>query len=150
LSMPMDSRDEFHEAKTLAEAWFAQMGGALAGAARRSTVREALAAYVEDLERHGRVEAAKTARPRFRVIIDTDPIADLKLEDTTQEDFLGWRDRLAKGRQPQSVNRYTGAVAAGLNRALKLGYVGDARAWTLDPLTSDASHDQATAVFLTP
>jgi integrase len=150
LPVPLGSPDEYRDAKDLAEAWFAQMGGALAGSARRSTVRQALAAYVEDLDRHGRQEAAKTARPRFRVIIESDPIADLKLEDATQEDFLGWRDRLAKGRQPQTVNRYTGAVAAGLNRALKLGYVGDARAWTLDPLTSDAKHDEATAVFLTP
>jgi integrase len=136
--------------KSLAEAWFTQMGGAVAGTARRSTVRQALAAYVEDLERHGRVEAAKTARPRFRVMIESDPIADIKLEDATREDFSGWRDRLVKGRQPQSVNRYVGAVAAGLNCALELGHVGDPRAWTLKALTNDSSHDEATAVFLTP
>jgi len=150
LPLPLNSRDEFHDAKTLAEAWFAQMGSAVAGSAHRSTVRQALAAYIEDLERHGRIEAAKSARPRFRLIVESDPIADIKLEDTTREDFLKWRDRLAKGRQPQSVNRYTGSLAAGLNRALELGHVGDARAWTLKALTNDASHDEETAVFLTP
>jgi integrase len=150
LSVPLDCRDEFHEAKQLAESWFTQMGGALAGSARRSTVQQALAAYVEDLERHGRGEAAKTARARFRLIIEPDPIADVKLEDATREDFTQWRDRLATGREPQTLNRYTGSVAAGLNRALELGYIGDARAWTLRVLTNDASHDEATAVFLTP
>ena len=150
LPVPLDSRDEYHDAKTLAEAWFAQMGSTLAGAARRSTVRQALAAYVEDLERHGRGAAAKTARPLFRLIVESDTIADIKLEEATREDFSKWRDRLAADRQPQSVNRYTGAVAAGLNRALELGYVGDARTWTLKALTNDTSHDESTAVFLTP
>lgn len=149
LAVPLDSRDEFHDAKALAEAWFAQMGGA-SGATRRGTVRQALAAYVEDLERHGRTEAAKTARPRFRVCIESDPIADVKLENATRADFTEWRGRLMKGRQPQSVSRYTGAVAAGLNRALELGHIGDSRAWTLKPLIDDSSHDDETAVFLTP
>ena len=148
LSVPLDSRDEYHDAKGLAEAWFAQMGG-VAGQARRSTVREALQAYVEDLERHGRAEAAKTARPRFRVCVGSDPIADVRLEDATRADFTEWRARLAEGRQPQSVNRYVGQVAAGLNRALELGHVGDKRAWTLKALMNDSTHDEATAVFLT-
>src|SRR6185295_5320411 len=92
-----------------------------------------------------------TARPRFRVIIESDPIANLKLEDATRADFMSWRDRLSKGRQPQSVNRYVGSVAAGLNKAVEeLGFVGDVRAWTLQVLTNDANHDEATAVFLTP
>jgi integrase len=40
-------------------------------------------------------------------------------------------------------------VAAALNRALELGHVGDARAWTLRVLTDDRNHDEQTAVFLT-
>jgi integrase len=148
LPVPMTSTDEFHNAKQLADAWFSQMGGALAGAARRSTVREALAAYVEDLKRHGRTEAATDSQGRFKVIIESDPIAGIKLEDATREDFIAWRDRLVKGRKPQSVNRYVGAVAAALNQALELGHVGDARAWTLKVLTDDSTHDEATAVFL--
>lgn len=150
LPVPIGSLEEYADAKALAEAWFAQMGGSVGGSARRSTVREALAAYVEDLERHGRAGAAKTARPLFRLIIESDPIANLKLEDVARGDFLAWRDRLAKGRQPQSINRYVGSMAAGLNKALELGFVGDARAWTLTTLTNDANHDEATAVFLTP
>ena len=149
LSVPIGGDDELRDAKQLAEAWFSQMDGALVGTARRSTVREALAAYVADLKRHGRTEAAKVSQGRFKAIIDSDPIADIKLEDATREDFIDWRDRLVAGRQPQSVNRYTGAVAAALNCALELGHVGDARAWTLKALTDDSTHDQATAVFLT-
>jgi integrase len=112
-------------------------------------VREALAAYVEDLRRHGRTEAAKVSQARFKVTIDSDPIADIKLEDATREDFIEWRSRLMKDRQPQSVNRYAGAVAAALNCAQELGHVGNARAWTLKVLTDDSSHDETTAVFLT-
>jgi integrase len=151
LPVPIGSLDEYTAAKVLAEAWFAQMGGSVARSARRGTVWHALSAYVEDLERYGRTEAAKTARPRFRVIVESDPIADVKLEHATQEDFLAWRDRLTKGRQIQSVNRYVGAVAAGLNKAVKsLGFVGDPRTWKLENLTNDSNHDESTAVFLTP
>jgi integrase len=149
LPVAHDSRDEYRDATVLAESWFAQMGG-VAGAARRSTVSEALNAYVEDLARHGRTEAAKTARPLFRLVIGSDPVADLKLEDATLVDFTEWRARLMRGRQPQSVNRYVGQVAAALSRALELGHVGDARAWKLKPLIDDSRHDEGTAVFLTP
>jgi integrase len=150
LPVPMGSQDEYRDAKVLAEAWFLLNGGPLAASARRSTVREALAAYVEDLRRHGRSEASKTYEAMFRLTVDSDPIADTKLEDATRADFSDWRDRLMKGRQPQSVNRYTGAVVAALNQALELGHVGDARAWTLKALTDDSTHEEATAVFLAP
>jgi integrase len=149
LPVPLGSPDEYRDAKTLAEAWFLLKGGPLAASARRSTVRQALAAYVEDLRRHGRNEAAKTYQAMFRLTVESDAIADLKLEDATRADFSDWRDRITRGRQPQSVNRYAGALAAALNQALELGHVGDARAWTLKVLTDDSSHDEATAVFLT-
>jgi integrase len=150
LAVAISSLEEYADAKGLAEAWFAQMGGTAGGSVRRGTVREALAAYVEDLERHGRAGAAKTARPLFRLIVESDPIADLKLENASRSDFLGWRDRLTKGRQLQSINRYVGNVAAGLNKALELGFIGDARAWKLQVLTNDSNHDESTAVFLMP
>jgi integrase len=150
LPVPIGSRDEYVAAKVLAEAWFAQMDSPLVASARRSTVREALAAYVDHLESQGRTEAAKVTKARFRVIVEPDPIADIRLEDATRQDFTEWRNRLRKDRQPQSVNRYTGAVAAALNQALELGHVGDARVWTLKELVNDSNHDEATAVFLTP
>jgi integrase len=149
LPVPAGSHDEYRDAKALAEAWFLQMSGSLAGSARRSTVREALAAYVEDLTRHGRSEAAKIYDAMFRLTVEPDALAEIRLEDVTREDFIDWRDRLMKGRRPQSVNRYAGAVAAALNQALELGHVGDARTWTLKALTDDSTHDEATAVFLT-
>jgi len=150
LPVPMASHDEFQDAKQLAQVWFDQMGGALVAAARRSTVREALAAYIENLKRHGRNEAAKTYGAMFRLTVESDPIAVIRLEDATREDFINWRDRLGRGRNFKSVNRYTGALAAGLNQALELGHIGDARAWTLKALTDDSTHDEATAVFLSP
>jgi hypothetical protein len=81
-------------------------------------------------------------------------LAHRKLESAKREDFEQWRERLIPGRQPQSVNRYTDSMAAALNAALnaalKGGHIGDARAWSLEALTNDASHDEATAVFLSP
>jgi integrase len=150
LELPIGSTDEYADAKESAEAWFAQMGGAV-GSARRSTISAALEAYATDLEQNGRAAAAVTARRLFRAIIEADSIGNLKLEDAHRDDFVAWRGRLTKGRQPQSVNRYVGQVAAGLNKAVKeLGFVGDPRAWTLTVLTDDSSHDDSTAVFLMP
>lgn len=151
LKVPAESRDEFVEAKQLAQEWIAQMGGAATRTARRGTVREAIEAYLTSLQRQGRTEAATVARARFRVIVpDTDPLANMKLENAKREDFDAWRDRLLPDRSHRSVNRYTGALAAALNAALELGHVGDARAWTLALLTDDTEHNEETAVFLTP
>jgi integrase len=145
-----DCRDEFVEAKGLAQEWFAQMRGA-ASSAKRGTVLEAVGSYLTNLQRQGRNEAATVARARFGVILpEGDPLGSQKLESAKREDFEIWRGRLIPGRKPQSVNRYTDSMAAALNAALKLGHVGDARAWTLDALTNDAAHDEQTAVFLSP
>jgi len=149
LKVPAHVRDEFVEAKRLAEEWFVQMRGA--ASAKRGTVRNAVDYYLTHLERQGRTEAAHVARKRFGVILpDSDPLAHRKLESAKREDFEQWRERLMPGRQPQSVNRYTDSMAAALNAALKGGHIGDARAWSLDALTNDASHDEETAVFLSP
>lgn len=151
LKVPADIRDEFVEAKRLAQDWIAQMGGAATRTARRGSVRDAIDAYLKNLQRQGRTDAASTAAARFKVIVpDTDPVANMKLEDARREDFEAWRDRLLPGRIRRSVNRYTGSLAAALNAALELGHVGDARAWTLGLLTDDTEHDEQTAVFLTP
>lgn len=151
LDVPNDCKDQFVAAKKLAEVWFAQMGSALVGNAKRGTVRDALQAYTDNLRRLGRAEAAAIAAKRFTVIVpDGDPLAGVKLESVTREDFEAWRARLMSGRKIQSVNRYTGALAAALNAALEFGHVGDARAWNLRTLTDDSEHDEQTAVFLSP
>ncbi len=45
-----------------------------------------------------------------------DPLAELPLEGTTQDDFLEWRDRLRARRLPRTINRLARAVSAGLRR----------------------------------
>lgn len=141
--------DDFDGAKRQAEAWFAQVGATAVRHIVRGTVRDALEAYLGDLRRHGRPEAAQEAHWRFRLAIYEDPIADLVLEGTARDDFLEWRDRLVPGRKPRSVNRHVRSVVAGLNRALELGHVGNPAAWRLKPLSDDVEDEGETAVFLT-
>jgi len=51
-----------------------------------------------------------------------------------RDDFLEWRDRLRPGRLPRTVNRLARAVSAGLNRAVRLGHVGNPQAWRFEAL----------------
>jgi len=140
--------DDFEGAKRAAEDWFHQMGAAVR-APKRATIKEALQAYLADLRRHGREEAAETAEGRFKTTIYGDALAALPLEAATREDFEEWRERLTQGRAAQSTNRYVRQTMAALNRAVDdLGYVGNASAWQLRALEEDASED--TAVFLDP
>lgn len=141
---------DYHEAKKAAEEWLSHFSGSAMRSPKRDTVRAALEAYLADLKRHGRPEAAREAEGRFKLTVYKDPIAELRLEDATQDDFLEWRDRLMAGRQPRSVNRQVRAVVAGLNRARQLGHVGNPEAWSLKPLADDVEDDGETAVFLTP
>ena len=64
-----------------------------------------------------------------------------------RDDFLEWRDRLRPGRLPRTVNRLARAVSAGLNRAVRLGHVGNPQAWRFEALPDD--EESETAVFLT-
>lgn len=144
------SSDDFDAAKRAAEAWFTQMGASATRAVKRATVRAALNDYLEDLRRQGRPEAMLEAQWRYKCTVYNDPIADLELERATRDDFAEWRDRLASGRQPRTVNRYNRALAAGLNRAVKLGHVGSPDAWQLEPLADSIDDDGETAVFLSP
>jgi len=77
-----------------------------------------------------------------------DPLTALQLESTTNDDFLDWRDRLRPGRLPRTVNRLVRAVTAGLNRAHRLGHIGNPAAWRLEALPDD--DESETAVFLSP
>jgi len=142
--------NDYDGAKKAAEAWFEQMGAPATRAIKRDTVRLALDAYLADLLRHGRTAAATDATGRFKQIVHPDAIADLSLEAATKDDFLEFRDRLRKGRQPRSVNRHFRSIAAGLNRATELGHVGNPAAWRLKPLADDVDDDGETAVFLSP
>lgn len=140
--------DDFDGAKHEAEEWFAQLGATAVRRAVRGTVRDALEAYLADLKRHGRPEAAREALWRFKLTVYKDCIADLALEAATRDDFLEWRDRLLPGRKPRSLNRHVRAVVAGLNHALELGHVGNPAAWRMKPLSDDVEDDGETAVFL--
>jgi hypothetical protein len=150
--------NDYDEAKRRAEQWLAQMGASGVRAVRHGTVRAALEAYLDDLERHGRHDAATAALSRFRLTVYRDRLADLELAHVTQDDFHTWRDRLLAGlgrsrgkakRQPRSVNRYVNGVVGALNRALELGHIGNPRAWKLRRLFDERA-DEGTAVFLTP
>ncbi|MGH8134523.1 MAG: tyrosine-type recombinase/integrase [Steroidobacteraceae bacterium] len=147
---------EFDEAKERAERWLSQLSGSSVRSVKRGTVASALNAYVEDLRRHGRAQAADKAEGQFRTALGfdktaevyTDPIASLQLEDATQDDFLDWRDRLRSARLPRTVNRYVRALTAGLNRAHRMGHVGYPAAWRMEALPDNDEAD--TAVFLSP
>jgi integrase len=147
---------EFDEAKARAEEWLAQLKGSPVRAVKRGTVIAALETYLADLRGHGRTDAAKKAEGQFRTALGfdrnnqryEDPLAGLKLETLTKDDFLDWRDRLRAGRLPRTVNRFVRAVTAGLNRAHSLGHVGNPAAWRIEGLADDDQAD--TAIFLTP
>jgi integrase len=142
--------NDFDEAKRQAEEWLVRMGAAGVRAARRTTVKQALEAYLADLVRHGRSDTATKTEDWYGWLVYTDILAGLPLDGLTQQDMLEWRDRLVSDtRKPRTLNRYVTAVVAGLNRALELGYVGNPRAWKLDRL-SDDTEDEGAAVFLTP
>jgi len=144
LDLPPDG--DYDAAFKAAVGWFAQMGTAVR-APKRGTVQEALESYLADLERHGRTAAAKTATGLFKTAIYDAPLAALPLEDATRDDFEEWRDKLAKGRAPQSVNRYVRQISAALTKATQLGHTGNRDAWQLSPLEEG---DHESAVFLTP
>lgn len=141
--------NDYDGAKKIAEAWFEQMGAPATRAIKRDTVRLALDAYIADLLRHGRSKAAADAKGRFK-LVHKDAIASVPLESATKDDFLEFRDRLRKGRKPRSVNRHFRSIAAGLNRAIELGHIGNPSAWRLKPLTDEIEDDGETAVFLAP
>jgi hypothetical protein len=52
------------------------------------------------------------------------------------------------GRLPRTVNRLVRAVVAGLNRAHRLGHIGNPAAWRVEALPDD--DESETAVFLSP
>ena len=139
--------DDYDGAKRQAEAWCASLGAAAVRHSVRGTVKDALDAYLADLERHGRQDAAQVARGQYRTCIDSDPLAAAVLESVHKEDFLAWRDRLREGRKARSINRLVRAVVAGLNRAVELGHVGNPAAWKLKPL-ADEEDEGETAIFL--
>jgi integrase len=146
---PLGEAIGYDEAKRRAESWLTQLSGSAVRAVKRATVRAALETYLTDLRRHGRSDAAKDAEWRFKLYVYKDDVLpDLELEGVTQDDFLEWRDRLRPGRQARTVNRNVRAVVAGLNRANRLGHVGNPSAWRMTALADDVEDDGETAVFL--
>jgi integrase len=150
---------EYDEAKRRAEQWLAQLTGSAVRAVKRASVSDALATYLADLTRHGRADTAKDAAQRFvaygllppknAAAWTPDPLAAVELEAATQEDFLEWRDRQSRSRAARTVNRNVRAVVAALNRARKLGHVGNPESWKLTPLADDVEDESEAAVFLT-
>ena len=147
---------EFDEAKRRAEEWLSQLAGSPVRTIKRDTVSPRWRRYLTDLRRHDRADAAKKAEGQFKTALGfdrkdkryKDPLAALQLEEATKDDFLDWRDRLRPGRLPRTVNRFVRAVTAGLNRAHRLGHIGNPAAWRIEALPDD--EESETAVFLTP
>lgn len=139
--------NDYDGAKRAAEAWFQQMGGSAVRSPKRLSVADALQTYLTDLERHGRTDAARTARGLFKLTMLKDPLAALPLETASRDDFEEWRDRLRPGRKPRSINRYCNQVIAALHRAHELGHVGNPAAWSLKALTDEVG-EEGTAIFL--
>jgi len=137
---------EFDEAKRRAEAWLSQLSGSPVKATKRGTVREALEAYIADLRRHGREDAAKDAEGRFKSVVWKDELAAIRLEKLTLDDMLAWRDRLKEGREPRTINRHVRSVMAGLTLSLSLGHIGNPAAWKLKPLHDD-KEDRGEAIL---
>lgn len=146
---PLGEALDYDQAKQLAEEWLSQLKGSPVRSIKRGTVRAALEAYLEDLRRHNRYGTAQEAEGRFKTVVWSTDLADLKLESATRDDFLDWRESLLNGRAPRTVNRHVRAVVAGLNVAIQLGHVGNPQAWQLTQL-SDDTEDEGTAIFLTP
>ena len=116
--------------------------------AQRGTVRTALEAYLAYLRQQGRDATALEVEARYKAVVWPDSLALASLEGLTLDDVSAWRERLRKGRLNRSVNRHVRAVIAGLNKAHRLGHVGNPAAWRLEPLTDDVEDDGETAVLL--
>jgi integrase len=141
---------DFDEAREKAEAELNRLTGVPVRNMKRASVRAALEAYLDDLRRQDRGQAAEDAEWRFRKYVYDDPLADTPFERVTRDDFEEWRERQRSGRENRTVNRQLRSVKAALNRAVELGYVGSPLAWKLKPLSDDREDTNETAVFLTP
>ncbi|MSQ91563.1 MAG: site-specific integrase [Gammaproteobacteria bacterium] len=141
---------DYDAAKKAAEAWLASMSGSAAKAPRRGTVRAALEAYLAYLRQQGRGSTAVEVESRYKALVWPDELASAELEDLTIDDLLAWRERLRKRRLNRSVNRHVRAVTAGLNKAHRLGHVGNPAAWRVEALADDVEEAGETAVMLSP
>jgi integrase len=137
---------EYDDARERAEAWLAQVSGTAVRTVRRGTVRAALESYLAHLRRVGREEAANRAEGQFKTAIYKKAIALQSLEAVTLDDFLEWRDGLKGNRSGRTIDRLVRAVVAGLNRANRIGHVGNPSAWRLESLPDEKGED--TAIFL--
>ena len=145
----LDSHD-YDSAMQLAEQWFSTMGSSAARVVVRGSVRDALETYSKYLREQGREATADNADDRFRLIVWDDPLAEIRLEDLTRQDFREWRERLRDKRQNRSVNRHVRSIVAGLNVALVEGHSGNPDAWQVKPLADDKEESGESTVFLTP
>ncbi len=146
----LSNATDYDEAKRLAEEWFHDMGSPAVRSARRGTVRTALETYLSYLREQGRDATARESEQRFELIVWSDPLAEIRLQDLVREDMREWRERLREGRQPRTINRYVRSIIAGLNRAYAEGHVGNPESWKLTPLVDDIEDGHETAVLLTP
>jgi integrase len=144
------SNEDYDGALRCAFEWIAQLSKTAVRSAKRTTVQAALETYLADLRRHGRQDAAKGAEWRFKKYVYKDRLATIDLEKLTRDDMEEWRQRHVSGRAARTVERQLRSVRAGLNRALELGHVGNAAAWSLKALRDEIEDSGDTAVMLSP
>lgn len=86
--------EDFADAKAQADQWFDAMKGGARRSAVRGTVREALHSYLGHLRQVNRPVAAAAAEGRFTLAVFNDPLADLRVDQVTLNDFEEWQLRL--------------------------------------------------------
>ncbi len=144
----LEGVESFDDAKRAAERWLATMTSVATRAPKKATVKAALESYLAYLGEQGRESTAADAEKRFKLTVYDDAIASIRVDKLTMDDFREWRDRLRKGRTNRSVNRQVRAVTAGLNMAIRRGFIANRSAWDIEPLADDVEQEGNTAVFL--
>lgn len=144
--------DKYSEALRRATIWFGQMSREGIDV-HRGTVQQALMAYIEDLRKVARPEAASEALGRFQQLVWPDPLAALPLDTLKRGQIDAWRERVRQGGQKArgatTINRYFRLLAAGLSRAVKLGWVGNREAWKLEKISDERDDLGDTGYFFT-
>ncbi|MBN8727602.1 MAG: tyrosine-type recombinase/integrase [Xanthomonadales bacterium] len=113
--------ERFDAACRAAREWFEHLGKG--GRLDTITVAGAWARYLQHQRKVKGAAAAADAESRKRRHIDGDPIATVPLDKLAPHHLRDWRDRIAVGKTPTTLNRDMVPMRAALRLALADGYV---------------------------
>jgi integrase len=129
--LPADGRLSlsFAQAQEKARVWFPEAErGEASVAAEPITLSAALAQYEADLRTRGG-DAGNVTRVRAHL---SAPLSEKLVSDLTEAELKRWRDGLAKGLAPATVNRTTTVLKAALNLATDLDKrIASRRPWEI-------------------